>query len=148
MTNEDIPKISPLFSFDPDPTTRHTVWTILFGATFNWVAIYGRFQASSIEICLSKIRVGFNQAQVQRYLCVPTIRAAKLFVEAPLKVFLIMLYSRALYFNLVGLLCILSLCCGVGLVIFAKYYACDPVKLGLIKQTDQVCQISYIETRQ
>ncbi len=33
---------------------------------------------------------------------------------------------------------ILSLCCGVGLVIFAKYYACDPVRIGLIKQTDQV----------
>lgn len=55
---------------------------------------------------------------------------------------------RALYFNLVGLICILSLCCGVGLVIFAKYYACDPVKLGLIKQSDQVCQFPHISTRQ
>jgi hypothetical protein len=29
-------------SFDPDPTTRHTVWSILFGATFTWLAIYGK----------------------------------------------------------------------------------------------------------
>ena len=35
----------------------------------------------------------------------------------------------------------------MGLVIFAKYHACDPVKLGLIKQSDQVCKISHIETR-
>ncbi|CAF4422586.1 unnamed protein product, partial [Adineta steineri] len=28
------------FNFDPDPTTRHTVWSILFGATFTWLAIY------------------------------------------------------------------------------------------------------------
>jgi len=50
---------------------------------------------------------------------------------------------RALYFNLIGLIFILSLCCGVGLVIFAKYYACDPVKLGLIKQADQVYPFFY-----
>ena len=29
-------------SFDPDPTTRHTVWSILFGATLTWLAIYGK----------------------------------------------------------------------------------------------------------
>jgi hypothetical protein len=52
---------------------------------------------------------------------------------------------RALYFNLIGLLFILSLCCGVGLVIFAKYYACDPVTLGLIKQTDQVWSFSLMK---
>ncbi|CAF1284539.1 unnamed protein product [Rotaria sordida] len=101
------------FNFDPDPTTRHTVWSILFGATFTWLAIYG-----------------FNQAQVQRYLCVPTVRDAKL----------------ALLFNLVGLIFILSLCCGVGLVMFAKYYACDPLKTGIIKQTDQLYPLFVMET--
>ena len=49
-------------------------------------------------------------------------------------------FSRALFFNLFGLIFILSLCCGVGLVMFAKYHACDPLQLGLIKQTDQVRQ--------
>ncbi|CAF0801152.1 unnamed protein product [Rotaria sp. Silwood1] len=101
------------FNFDPDPTTRHTVWSILFGATFTWLAIYG-----------------FNQAQVQRYLCVPTVRDAKL----------------ALLFNLVGLIFILSLCCGVGLVMFAKYYACDPLRTGVIKQTDQLYPLFVMET--
>ncbi|CAF3814058.1 unnamed protein product [Adineta steineri] len=101
------------FNFDPDPTTRHTVWSILFGATFTWLAIYG-----------------FNQTQVQRYLCVPTVRHAKL----------------ALLFNLIGLVFILSLCCGVGLVIFAKYHLCDPLKLGLIKQSDQLYPLFVMET--
>jgi len=45
---------------------------------------------------------------------------------------------RALYFNLIGLIFILSLCCGVRLVVFAKYYSCDPLRIGLFKQTDQV----------
>ncbi|CAF2311802.1 unnamed protein product [Rotaria sp. Silwood2] len=101
------------FNFDPDPTTRHTVWSILFGATFTWLTIYG-----------------FNQAQVQRYLCVPTVRDAKL----------------ALLFNLVGLIFILSLCCGVGLVMFAKYYACDPLRTGVIKQADQLYPLFVMET--
>ena len=38
---------------------RHTVWTLVVGGYFTWVTIYG-----------------VNQAQVQRYLCVPTKRKA------------------------------------------------------------------------
>ncbi|CAF0841280.1 unnamed protein product, partial [Didymodactylos carnosus] len=52
----------------------------------------------------------------------------------------------ALTLNLVGLLCILSLCCGVGLVMFAKYSICDPLKLGLIKQSDQLYPLFVMET--
>ena len=40
-----------LFSFDPDPTVRHTFWSVVVGGTFTWSAVY----------CV-------NQAQVQRYL--------------------------------------------------------------------------------
>ena len=46
-------------SFDPSPGVRHTVWTLVVGGYFTWVTIYG-----------------VNQAQVQRYLCVPTKRKA------------------------------------------------------------------------
>jgi hypothetical protein len=41
--NEYIVNITLFSSFDFDPTTRHTVWSILLGATFNWLAIYGSF---------------------------------------------------------------------------------------------------------
>lgn len=39
------------WDFDPDPTIRHTFWTIVVGGTFTWSYSYG-----------------VNQAQVQRYL--------------------------------------------------------------------------------
>lgn len=48
-------------SFDPNPTTRHTVWNLVFGGQFVWLAIYG-----------------VNQAQVQRAMSVPTLQKAKL----------------------------------------------------------------------
>ena len=40
-------------SFDTDPTTRHTVWTMIVGGYFTWISVYG-----------------INQTQVQRYLTV------------------------------------------------------------------------------
>jgi hypothetical protein len=53
--------VSCVFSFDPDPTARHTVWTMTIGGYFTWVAIYG-----------------VNQAQVQRALTVPRLRDAQM----------------------------------------------------------------------
>ena len=47
------------FSFDP--TTRHSVWTLVFGSYFTWIAIYG-----------------VNQAQVQRALSCSTLRDARI----------------------------------------------------------------------
>lgn len=48
-----------LFNFDPDMTTRHTVWGMLIGGYFTWISIYG-----------------INQTQVQRYLSVPNKKQA------------------------------------------------------------------------
>ncbi|KAG1670131.1 Sodium-coupled monocarboxylate transporter 1 [Nymphon striatum] len=47
--------------FDPDPTTRHSIWAISIGGYVTWVVIYG-----------------VNQAMVQRYLSVSTLRRAQL----------------------------------------------------------------------
>ncbi|KAF4521053.1 hypothetical protein B566_EDAN008125 [Ephemera danica] len=49
------------FNFDPNPTTRHTFWTVTFGNYFNWLA------ACSV-----------NQAMVQRCLAMPTVGKAKI----------------------------------------------------------------------
>jgi len=49
------------FSFDPNPLTRHTVWSLVIGGTFTWVAVYG-----------------VNQAQVQRALCTPSCRKGQM----------------------------------------------------------------------
>ena len=52
-----------------------------------------------------------TQAQIQRYLSVPTLRQARL----------------CLFFNMIGLILVICLCSLTGLMIFAKYYNCDPV---------------------
>ncbi|XP_022237186.1 putative sodium-dependent multivitamin transporter isoform X2 [Limulus polyphemus] len=49
------------FNFDPDPTVRHTVWTLAIGGIFTYTSIYG-----------------VNQAQVQRLLTVKTLKKAQL----------------------------------------------------------------------
>ncbi|XP_076328011.1 sodium-coupled monocarboxylate transporter 1-like isoform X2 [Tachypleus tridentatus] len=48
------------FNFDPNPTTRHTVWNLAIGGYFTWIAVYG-----------------VNQAMVQRYLSIPTLHGAQ-----------------------------------------------------------------------
>nr|XP_034311781.1 sodium-coupled monocarboxylate transporter 1 [Crassostrea gigas]XP_034311782.1 sodium-coupled monocarboxylate transporter 1 [Crassostrea gigas]XP_034311783.1 sodium-coupled monocarboxylate transporter 1 [Crassostrea gigas]XP_034311784.1 sodium-coupled monocarboxylate transporter 1 [Crassostrea gigas] len=47
--------------FSPDPKVRHSVWSLVIGGTFTWVAIYG-----------------VNQAQVQRYCTCPSLRKAQI----------------------------------------------------------------------
>lgn len=49
-------------SFTPNPTTRHTVWSVVIGGAFTWTAIYA-----------------VNQAMVQRALSCPTLKRAQMF---------------------------------------------------------------------
>eukprot|EP00057_Strongylocentrotus_purpuratus_P029239 XP_011683713.1 PREDICTED: sodium-coupled monocarboxylate transporter 1 [Strongylocentrotus purpuratus] len=49
------------WNFDPDPTIRHTFWTIVVGGTFTWGSTYG-----------------VNQSQVQRYLTCGKEKTAQL----------------------------------------------------------------------
>ncbi|XP_071499638.1 sodium-coupled monocarboxylate transporter 1-like [Diadema antillarum] len=46
--------------FNPDPTVRHTFWSVVIGGTFTWTAVYG-----------------VNQSQVQRYLTCGDVKVAK-----------------------------------------------------------------------
>lgn len=57
------------FNFNPDPTERHTVWTLAIGGIFVYVSLYG-----------------VNQAQVQRLLTVDTLKKARiaLFLNWPI----------------------------------------------------------------
>ncbi|XP_035826901.1 sodium-coupled monocarboxylate transporter 1 [Aplysia californica] len=47
-------------TWNPDPTVRHTVWGLVFGAGFQWMTTYG-----------------FNQASVQRYCSLSTLNKAR-----------------------------------------------------------------------
>lgn len=68
---------------------------------------------------------GTNQAQVQRSLTCVSLKQAKI----------------ALWLNFPGLCIILMLACLVGIVMYAFYSTCDPIKFGLIVASDQVSDI-------
>ncbi|XP_063602363.1 sodium-coupled monocarboxylate transporter 1-like [Penaeus indicus] len=101
-----------LVNFDPNPTTRHSIWTLVIGGYFTWIANYG-----------------VNQAQVQRYLCVRT----KAMVE------------RALWINMVGLFVLMISCAFGGLVIFARYWDCDPISAGVVSSADQLMPLFVMD---
>ena len=56
-------------------------------------------------------------AQVQRYMCVKKLYMAR----------------RALLINLVGLVVLMLVTSFAGLVIYAKYYDCDPVRYAMLR---------------
>ncbi|XP_046581754.1 LOW QUALITY PROTEIN: sodium-coupled monocarboxylate transporter 1-like [Haliotis rubra] len=60
--NEEWGRIN-FFNFDPDPTVRHSFWSLVVGGMIGWTATYG-----------------VNQASVQRYCALPTLQKAKLSV--------------------------------------------------------------------
>lgn len=102
-----------LINWDPNPTTRHTFWTLVIGGYFTWITIYG---------C--------NQAQVQRYMSVQKGYMA----------------VQALWINLFALFLLMLTCSFGGMVIYAKYQGCDPIKNGYIEKGDQLFPLFVMDT--
>ena len=50
-----------IFDFDPTPFKRHTFWSIMIGGFFTSLTVYGS-----------------NQATIQRYLSVPSVKKAQM----------------------------------------------------------------------
>ncbi|KAJ9575568.1 hypothetical protein L9F63_007576 [Diploptera punctata] len=63
-----------------------------------------------------------NQAMVQKFLSLPTYKNAK----------------TALYIFVVGLMVVNTITCYIGLVMFASYHDCDPLKTQGISRPDQL----------
>ncbi|KAF2880368.1 hypothetical protein ILUMI_25784, partial [Ignelater luminosus] len=63
-----------------------------------------------------------NQAMVQRCLAMPSLPSARVTV-------LILV---------IGIMALVSMCCYMGLVIYASYYKCDPITRGSIVKSDQL----------
>ncbi|CAG0879584.1 unnamed protein product [Cyprideis torosa] len=99
--------------FRLNPTVRHTFWSLVVGGYFTWIAIYG-----------------VNQAQVQRYLTVPTMKQAR----------------NALWINMVGLFLLMTICSFAGLVVYSKYADCDPLKAGTVGTSDQLFPLFVMDT--
>lgn len=102
----------PKFDMNPDPFIRHTFWTLVIGGGTNMMTVYGA-----------------NQANLQRYASVRTLRGAKL----------------ALLLNLPMWLFYLTILCLLGLVMYAYYLTCDPIKSLNLKR-DQLVPRFVLET--
>ncbi|XP_054166337.1 sodium-coupled monocarboxylate transporter 2-like [Oppia nitens] len=63
-----------------------------------------------------------SQLQVQRAVCMPSMRSAK----------------RALYTAIPGFIFMLSLMVIIGIVMYARYYNCDPMATGQVTRPDQL----------
>lgn len=67
---------------------------------------------------------------VQRYMSLPNMKKAR----------------RAIAIFTVGIILFVSVCCYAGLLIYAKYWKCDPLTSGLVKRDDQLFAIYVMET--
>ncbi|KAK4878994.1 hypothetical protein RN001_007140 [Aquatica leii] len=63
-----------------------------------------------------------NQAMVQRCLAMPSLKSA----------------TVTLFVLMFGLMFLITMCCYMGLVIFASYHKCDPITRGYIAKSDQL----------
>ncbi|CAF0982331.1 unnamed protein product [Brachionus calyciflorus] len=93
------------FDFNPNPFTRHTFWNLIIGGFFTSLTVYGS-----------------NQATIQRYLTMKTVKDAQ----------------KALYINLVGTFLILTITCITGLIAFAVYFKCDILSSKQVSKGEQI----------
>lgn len=85
---QDSGRLNGFNDFDPDPTTRHSFWTLTIGGTVTWFALHG-----------------INQAQLQRYFSLSSVHKARM----------------AVLIGLPGFILINTLCCLLGLTMYAYY---------------------------
>ncbi|XP_057657298.1 putative sodium-dependent multivitamin transporter isoform X2 [Diorhabda carinulata] len=102
-----------LSNFDPDPTERHSWFTLIIGGGVTYLSLYG-----------------VNQTQVQRYLTVKDLKTAQ----------------KALWLNWPILTCLSLSTSFSGLVIFSRYYNCDPITTQQIGSADQLLPYYVVDT--
>ncbi|CRL01594.1 CLUMA_CG014432, isoform A [Clunio marinus] len=71
-----------------------------------------------------------NQTMVQRYMSLPNIRKAR----------------EAIVIFTVGISLFISVCCYAGLLIYAKYFDCDPLTSEMVSRDDQLFPIYVMNT--
>ncbi|XP_062554542.1 sodium-coupled monocarboxylate transporter 2-like [Armigeres subalbatus] len=94
----------------------------IFNLTFDASTRQTFWTASIGNVFLWTGYLGLNQSCVQRMVAVPSIRHAR----------------SALWIFCAGFIIITSLNCFTGIVIFAKYFDCDPIKVNLVQKADKL----------
>lgn len=90
---------------DIDPTVRHSIFSVLIGGLVYWISVNAT-----------------SQGMIQRYLSVPTLRAAR----------------QTCWIFVAGIIVTLSFCAYNGLLLHAMYHDCDPLTTKLAKHNDQL----------
>ncbi|GAB0088916.1 sodium-coupled monocarboxylate transporter 2 [Sergentomyia squamirostris] len=73
-------------------------------------------------VCMWTVYMGLNQSCVQRIVALKTVKHAK----------------NAMWLFCIGYYIILVINCLIGLTMFARYHACDPLKVGLVDKLDKM----------
>ena len=111
--------LNNFFSIKFDLKSRHTLWSLFIGGFVYWL------KTNAV-----------SQNMIQRYLSLPTLQSARryFFLSNKKKEIIIInlqfnknIVFRALWIFIIGVIILLGLCCFSGLLIYAKYYDCDPL---------------------
>lgn len=109
-------------------TTRTTLWNITVNTFLVWVA-----------------HVAFSQNNIQRIASLPSLQAARRFVwnrQSPClwnrSIIRSVLYFRAVVILFVAVAVMLFINCGIGLIMYAYYYDCDPVQAHKMPNYDRL----------
>lgn len=94
----------------------------IFDMTFDATTRQTFWTSSIGNVFLWTGYLGLNQSCVQRMVAVPSVRHAR----------------TALWIFCAGFIIITSLNCFTGIVIFAKYFDCDPIKVNLVQKADKL----------
>lgn len=109
--NLETQRIEPI-EFNPNPTIRHSIWSVVIGGTVYWVTMF----------CA-------NQFAIQKYLSVSTIHQAR----------------RALWISSVSLILIFSINFYTGMIMYAEYHNCDPLKNQIVS-SDELLPLFVMNT--
>lgn len=101
------------FSFNFNPTTRHSVLAVIVGGFFYWSSL----------LCV-------NQSAVQKAMSLKSLSKARI----------------ALALSIFGLIAVFLCNFYTGLMMFAKYKDCDPLKSGQIEESDQLVPFYVIQS--
>lgn len=94
-----------LLNLSVDPRERHTVWGTVLGGGINWLCAFG-----------------VSQMQVQRYLTLPSIKAAQ----------------KTCLLTVTIVICLICMVGWLGLVLYAVYADCDPITAKQVRTKDQM----------